>query len=53
MGCHAFLQGIFLTRGLNLHLSRRLHSWVDFLMLSTREAPWANSLFLPAYFTSV
>ena len=25
VGCHALLQGIFLTRGQNLHLSRLLH----------------------------
>ena len=35
-GCHFFLQGIFLTQGLNPHL---LHWQVDSLPLSHREAP--------------
>ena len=32
-GCRALLQGLFLTQGLNLHLSHLLHWWVGSLPL--------------------
>ena len=37
MGCHALLQGIFPTQGLNLGLSRLLHWQVGFLPLAPSE----------------
>ena len=36
VGCHFFLQGIFLTQGLNLHF---LHWQVDFLASSHLGSP--------------
>ena len=38
VGCHALLQGIFLTQGSNSHL---LHGWVDSLSLSHLESPFS------------
>ena len=34
VGCHVLLEGIFLTQGLNLGLSRLLHCQADYLPLS-------------------
>ena len=39
VGCHALLQGIFLTQGSNLHLWRLLHWQVDSLPLSHLGSP--------------
>ena len=40
VGCHALLQGIFLTQGLNLYLLSLLHQQVDSLPL----VPWGVTL---------
>ena len=40
MGCHAVLQDIFTTKGLNLCLLCPLHWWVDSLLLSTSWEAW-------------
>ena len=39
MGCHALLQGIFLTQGSNLCLLWLLHGWQILYRLVTGEAP--------------
>ena len=39
MGCHALLQGIFLTQGLNLHLQRLLHWQAGSLPLAPAGKP--------------
>ena len=39
-GCHALLQGIFLTQGVNPHLLRLLHWQVDSLPLSDLGSPY-------------
>ena len=44
LGCHAPLQGIFLTQGSNLHLLCLLHWQTDSLPLSTWEALISYSL---------
>ena len=44
MGCHALLQGIFLTQGSNPHLLGPLHWWVDSLPL----APPGKPTYIPA-----
>ena len=38
-GCHALLQGIFPTQGLNLHFLRLLHWQVGILLLAPPEKP--------------
>ena len=40
MGCHALLQGIFLTQGSNPPLQCLLHWEVEFVPLSPLPAPW-------------
>ena len=39
VGCHALLQGLFPTQGLNLHLVSLLHWQVDSLPLAPRGTP--------------
>ena len=39
VGCHAFLQGIFLTQGSNSHLLRLLHWQADFFTPEPPEKP--------------
>ena len=40
MGCHALLQGVFLTQGQNLHLSRLLHWQAGSLPPVPPGKPW-------------
>ena len=46
VGCHFFLQGIFLTQGLNSHLLYLLHWQVDSLPLNHLGIPHLNVLFV-------
>ena len=39
VGCHALLQGLFLTQGSNSHLLRLLHCWRTFHCWAIQEAP--------------
>jgi len=52
VGCHAFLQGIFLAQGSNLHLLR-LQSWQagSFTTSTTSEALW-HTVGINKYFLS-
>ena len=43
VGCHALLQGIFLTQGLNPHLLHLLHWQADSLPLSHQGSPISSS----------
>ena len=46
VGCHAVLQGIFLTWGLNPRLLWLLHWQVNSLPLGPPERPWGNNIIL-------
>ena len=46
MGCHALLQGIFLTQGLNLHLLHLLHWQVGSLPQSHLGSPIKDPIIL-------
>ena len=46
MGCHALLQGIFLTQGLNLHLLPLLHWQVGSLPQSHLGSPIKDPIIL-------
>ena len=43
VGCHSFLQGIFLTRGANLCFLRLLHWQEDSLPIEPLGKPWPHS----------
>ena len=45
VGCHFLLQGIFLTKGLNLHLLHLLHHQAD----SYHRATWEGQSAIPQY----